>query len=132
GDLRETLGPSFRPTNLDRDGAALNPAEFAQPLHQSGDPLACDGRRGPAQKPNSRQLARLLPARRERPRSGAAEQRDELAPLHSITSSARERSVGGISMPSTFAVLRLMTSLNFVGCWTGKSPGFSPLRMRPT
>src|SRR5215467_4377480 len=62
----------------------------------------------------------------------AAEKRDELAPPHSITSSARERSVGGISMPSTFAVLRLMTSLNFVGCWTGKSPGLSPLRMRPT
>jgi|SRR6516165_11841088 len=31
---------------------------------------------------------RLLPARRERPRRIGAEQRDELAPLHSITSSA--------------------------------------------
>jgi hypothetical protein len=46
---------------------------------------------------------------RPHPRS-AAEQRDELTPVHSITSSARASSVGGISMPSAFAVLRLMTS----------------------
>ena len=39
---------------------------------------------------------RLLRARRERPRRRrAAEQRDELAPLHSITSSARGSSIGG-------------------------------------
>jgi hypothetical protein len=38
--------------------------------------------------PNGGQLARLLPARRERPRRRAAEQRDEIA-AHSITSSAR-------------------------------------------
>jgi len=34
-------------------------------------------------------MGRLLRARRERPRSCTAEQRDELAPPHSITSSAR-------------------------------------------
>ena len=40
---------------------------------------------------------RLLRARRERPRRRrAAEQRDELAAVHSITSSARASSVGGI------------------------------------
>src|SRR5262249_25474720 len=33
----------------------------------------------------------------------AAEQRDELAPFHSITSSARASSVGGISRPSALA-----------------------------
>ena len=33
---------------------------------------------------------------------------------------------------SDFAVLRLITSSNFVGAWTGRSPGFSPLRMRST
>src|SRR5262245_44648340 len=54
-------------------------------------------------------LSRLCCARRERPRgSGAAEQRDELAALHSITSSARASSVDGISMPSALAVLRLI------------------------
>jgi hypothetical protein len=38
----------------------------------------------------------LLRTRRERPRGRrATEQRDELAPLHSITSSARASSIGG-------------------------------------
>src|SRR5262245_41070436 len=39
--------------------------------------------------------------------------------------------VGGTSRPSAFAVLRLMISSTFVDCWTGRSAGFSPLRMRP-
>jgi hypothetical protein len=52
--------------------------------------------------------------------------------LYSITSSARASSVGGTSMPSVFAVLRLITSWNLVGACTGRSPGFSPLRMRST
>src|SRR5262245_59610909 len=51
---------------------------------------------------------------------------------HSITSSARASSVGGTSMPSALAVLRLMTSSYLVGACTGRSAGFSPLRMRST
>src|SRR6516162_1631323 len=35
--------------------------------------------------------------------------------------------VCGIARPSAFAVLRLTTSSNFTVCWTGKSPGFSPV-----
>src|SRR5262245_15392776 len=61
------------------------------------------------------------------------EPHDELASsLHSMTSSARASSVGGMSRLSAFAVLRLMTNSNLVGCWTGRSPGLSPLRMRST
>ena len=63
-----------------------------------------------AQEPDGRQLRRLLRARRERPRRRAAKKRDELAPSHSITSSARASSIGGISRPSAFAVLRLITA----------------------
>jgi hypothetical protein len=51
---------------------------------------------------------------------------------HSITSSARCWSWEGTSRPSALAVLRLTTSSNLVGAWTGSSPGFSPLRMRST
>jgi len=51
---------------------------------------------------------------------------------HSITSSARASSVGGSSMPSAFAVFRLMTNSYLVGACTGRSAGFSPLRMRST
>ena len=61
-----------------------------------------------------------------------AEQRDELAALHSITSSARASTVGGTSRPSAFAVFRLITSSYLVGACTGRSAGFSPLRMRST
>ena len=79
-DLGEALAASLRPAILDRDGATLDPAEFAQPLHKSGGPLALGCRRARAQEPDGRQLRRLLRPRRERPRGRrAAEQRDELA-----------------------------------------------------
>jgi hypothetical protein len=48
----------------------------------------------------------LLRARRERPYSRAAEQRDELPPPHSITSSARASSVGGTSRPNVSSRVR--------------------------
>src|SRR5262249_28464919 len=62
----------------------------------------------------------------------ATEQRDELAPLHSITSSARARSVGGTVRPSILAVSAFMTNSNLVGSVTGRSAGLAPLRMRRT
>jgi hypothetical protein len=49
-----------------------------------------------------------------------------------ITSSAVANSVSGMVRPSALAVLRLMTSSNLVGACTGRSAGFSPLRMRST
>src|SRR5262249_23956726 len=52
-------------------------------------------------------------------------------PHHSITSSAMASTPGGMVRPSVLAVLRLITNSNFVGSRTGRSPGFSPLRMRP-
>src|SRR5882757_7174909 len=51
---------------------------------------------------------------------------------YSITSSAWASNDAGTTRPSAFAVLRLMTNSNLVGSRTGKSAGFSPLRMRPT
>jgi len=53
-------------------------------------------------------------------------------PFHSITSSARSNIVCGIVSPSAWAVLRLITSSNFVGCSTGRSDGFAPLRILTT
>jgi flavin reductase (DIM6/NTAB) family NADH-FMN oxidoreductase RutF len=50
---------------------------------------------------------------------------------YSMTSSARASSWGGISSPSVFAVLRLITSSNLAACITGMSIGLSPLRTRP-
>src|ERR1700732_3223462 len=51
---------------------------------------------------------------------------------HSITSSALIMTSSGIVKPEALAVLRLTTSSNLVGCSTGISAGFSPLRMRST
>src|SRR5262249_21587583 len=81
-DLGCALAASLCPPNLDRDGSSLDPAEFAQPLHESGDPLVLNRSRRWAQEPDSRQLRHLLRARREWPRHRAAEQCDELAPSH--------------------------------------------------
>src|SRR5262249_37243080 len=69
---------------------------------------------------------------RERPRSCAAEQRDERATLHSITSSASASSLSGTVRLSVLAVWWLITSSIFDTCITGKSAGRAPLRMRPT
>src|SRR4029450_1043760 len=52
--------------------------------------------------------------------------------LYSMTWSARPSTDGGIVRPRTLAVLRLITSSNLVGCSTGRSAGFAPLRILST
>src|SRR5258708_38823314 len=74
----------------------------------------------------------LLRAHAERPGCRrTAEQRNEPTAPHSITSSASASSLSGIWRPSALAVLRLITNSNLVGCMTGRSAGFPPLRIRP-
>src|SRR5262245_43635223 len=51
---------------------------------------------------------------------------------YSRTASARRRKASGILSPSAFAVVRLMTSSNAVGCSTGRSAGSAPLRILST
>src|SRR5262245_40170145 len=71
----------------------------------------------------------LLRPRREGPTRRASEQRDELAPPHSITSSASESKLSEIVTLSSLAVFMLITSSNLTTCCTGKSAGFAPLRI---
>src|SRR3954468_10956725 len=47
---------------------------------------------------------------------------------YSITSSATFSTLAGTVRPNVLAVFRLMTNSNLVGCNTGRSAGFSPLR----
>ena len=115
-DLGIALLASLRPAILDRDGAALDPAEFAQPLHQGGEPSAARCRRAGDQKPDGRQLARLLRAGGERPNRGrgsrAAEQRDESRAVsfdHLV--GARAGTLGGTFSPSALAVVRLIRQI---------------------
>src|SRR5262249_40431618 len=91
--FRKAIEPAFRPAIFDRDVAALDIARFRQGLAQGGEAAAHQiAWRHAAEK--SDHWYRLLRARRERPRGRRpTEQRDELAALHSITSSARASTV---------------------------------------
>src|SRR5215470_3644728 len=107
----------LRPAILDHDILALDVAGFANALPECGQIACTISKRRAAEESNHRHR-RLLRARRERPRGRAAKQRDELAAFHSITSSARVRRSGGMTMPSAFAVLRLMINSNLSGACT--------------
>jgi hypothetical protein len=81
-DLGVALDAALRPAVLDRDGAVLDPTEFAQARHKSSRPWT-KGRSVRTQEPDSPQLARLLRTRNERPCCcRAAECRDEIAATH--------------------------------------------------
>jgi hypothetical protein len=58
--------------------------------------------------------------------------KESAPPDHWMTSSARASRDGGIVSPRALAVLRLMTSSNFVGCSTGRSAGLAPFRILST
>src|SRR5262249_25452966 len=81
------------------------------------------------QNPDPPHALALLRPSRDRPRGRAPEQRNELAPAHSITSSARARIPGGNVIPSALAVLRLTASSNLTGCSTGRSAGLVPCKI---
>src|SRR5262245_31357206 len=128
---RQSIVLPVRPAVLDRHVLALEVAGFFQALTECGHHRHVAVRRCTVDECDQRHRC-LLRARRERPRCRAADERDEVAPLHSITSSARASTVGGTSRPSAVAVLRLITNWYLVDACTGKSAGFSPLRMRST
>ena len=54
------------------------------------------------------------------------------APRHSIRRPARTMMAEGVGIPRAFAVLRLTVKSTFVGCSTGRSPGFAPLKILST
>src|SRR5262249_16554692 len=65
-------------------GCDGRPPELAQPLHKGGGPFAASRTCVLPQKADSRQLAGLLRQRGERPRGRAADERNEVAPLHCL------------------------------------------------
>lgn len=50
---------------------------------------------------------------------------------YSIVASASNRIEFGIARFRAFAVFMLITNSNLLGCWTGKSAGFSPFKILP-
>src|SRR6266481_371596 len=132
-EVGQSVDLVLRPAILDCHILALDVAGFTKALAECGQ-IACtiDRRPRATEEPDHRHR-RLLRARRDPPRRRrATEQRDELAALHSITSSARSKNDSGTFSPIAFAVVRLIVSSNLVGNWTGKSVGLAPLRMRST
>src|SRR5262249_61097489 len=129
-ERRQSVISTFCPAEGDKKIFSFDKSSFPQAFAKCFDHAVGFVGRAAAEKSDDWHR-RLLRARCERPRHRrAAEQRDERAPFHSITSSARASTVEGMSSPSALAVLRLIVSSYLVGVWTGKSAAFSPLRMR--
>src|SRR5262245_41308582 len=68
---------------------------------------------------------------RSRPQHQKATYAPQQKRPYSITSSARVSRLGGTVRPSVLAVLRLITSSNFVCRMTGGSAGLAPLSIFP-
>src|SRR5262245_15439026 len=103
----------FRPSVINRYILTFSKTSFVEPLMKRRNETSIG--KCISEETNYRQY-RLLCAQTKRPHRDAASKRDELAPPHSITSSARVSSVGGISRPSILAVVRLIVKSNLVGC----------------
>src|SRR5262249_37858387 len=129
---RQPIVLTLRPAIFDRDVAAFDIAGFGQALVERSQARSIGVGRQAAEIADHRHRS-LLRACRERPRRRrTAEQRYELAAVHSNTSSARASNGSGTSIPTARAVFRLIASSYLVGACTGRSAVFSPLRMRST
>src|SRR5262249_47496102 len=135
GQRRQLVVAAVGPTIIHRDVAAFDEAGLCKPAAEPLDEVRRSaGRTGVEESDHRTRL--LLRARRQRPcRRRGAEEREEGAAVHRVSSghsttrSARRWNEGGNSMPSALAVLRLIANSNLTGWMTGRSAGFSPLRM---
>src|SRR5262249_16363341 len=129
---RQSIELTFGPAVFNSEAHAFDITSLSEALAKSAQTIALSVGRVGVEEPDHWHR-RLLRARRERPRSSrAAEQRKEGAAFHSITSSARASSAGGMVRPSALAVGRLITSSSLVGNSTGRSPGLAPFRILTT
>ena len=126
-------GRVFHPGRVEgRSPAALVLARELQIVALSRHPDDDVSDPGPRVEPGAESVERAT-ARGHRAPGEPERRNEESAALvkhgYSITWSARSSTDCGIVSPSALAVLRLMTSSNFVGCSTGRSPGLAPLRI---
>src|SRR5438067_5881830 len=98
---------------IEQDVVANNPSRRAQSSPESVLQKRNGGSR--AEIPDARRLVGpTLRAPGGGERGSSAEKSEDVAPPHSMTSSARASSDGGKVRPRAFAVFRLMTSSNLV------------------
>src|SRR5262249_15912596 len=127
---RQSIVLAFlRPAIFNLKVPTLDITDFTEALAKCSDELRIGGE---AAEKADHWGHYLLRARRERPRRRAAEQSDEVAAPHSITSSAATSRTGGTVSPSALAVLRFIAVSNLVPACTGRLAGLSPRRMRST
>src|SRR5262249_33727432 len=109
---------ALQPVVLDHHVLVLNVAGFVEAFAEgSARTRGILGRPSTDKADDRHRWLLCAHPRRKRPSSRyTAEQSDELAAFHSITSSARASSLSEIWRPSTLAAFRLMASSNFVGC----------------
>src|SRR5262249_59640360 len=96
---------SVSPAIVQGDVPTFDESGIIQALPDHRDEGRVDGGRTGAEYANHRH--RLLRARRDRPRCPTAEQRDEPASLHSVTSSAPARTPSRTVRPRALAVFTL-------------------------
>src|SRR5262249_12846041 len=112
--FRQPLGSIIGPAIIDSHVLAFDKARLLQALMECAQLIADRMNRCGVEEPHN--WHRLLRADHEWPRDRrTAEQGDERAAFHSITSSARASNDGGSSIPRAFAVFVLITSSNFTG-----------------
>src|SRR6516162_790684 len=112
----------LRPAVLGRHVLTLDPSGFAEPLAKRGQQPSIRFGRRPVEVADQRHRL-LLSAHSVRSGNRPTQPKEQLPAVHSITSVARARIDGGTFNPNSVAVLRLTTSSNVVGCWTGRSTG---------
>ena len=127
---------SVGPPLLDLECCALPPSPIVPDPRESQESLesrildrSCDR---PSKAPDAPYASILLRPRRQRPSHRAP---SSAMNWRRFIRSPRRRGRGtvvGISRPSGLAVFMLITNSYLVDASTGRSPGFSPLRMRST
>src|SRR4029077_17367491 len=113
GQGGQLIKPALRPAIFDRNALSVQEAGFTQSLAESGHTRRRKARCETAEKSDHRHRL-LLRAESVRHGQRAAQHEHQLAPPHSMTSSARARIDGGTVRPSALAVLRLTTSSKLV------------------
>src|SRR5215469_2273004 len=130
----ESLWPTVSRAILHDEVLSLRISELLEPLPECRQISGVRCGRYHFQQTDTIDFPRLLrPSGKRRSEQTADKVGNERATGdHWITSSARVSSDGGIVRPRALAVLRLITSSNFVGCSTGRSAGLAPFSILST
>jgi hypothetical protein len=137
-EVRELVLSSLRRAQFEVDGLAIHVTKIGQSLAKRVRVREAATRTARPQHTDARYTGSLLrlmcpdPTPCHQPE--ARRPRYELPPAHphSTTSVTCSRICGGNVMPRARAVFRFTTNSKVIGCSTGRSAGFLPLRMRST